>query len=135
MLSSTCVMTMILLQVRRTVLLGLRSCFSWIQLSSPPYLRYHTSYVRPLYSTILQYKVYWDPVQEKWFWTTTFITSFHIHIVYSKCCINLCKWYNICWEYKEGTLMSKSRNIVLNCFQFICRTEKRVTHNFLEKKR
>ncbi len=37
------------IQVRRTVVLGLWSCYCWMYLSSPPYLWYHTSYTRPLY--------------------------------------------------------------------------------------
>ena len=43
------VITMISLRVRRTVVLGSWSYFFWMYLSSPPYLRYHTSYARSLY--------------------------------------------------------------------------------------
>ncbi len=51
------IITMISLWVRRMVILGLLSYFFWMHLSSPPYLRYHLSYARPL-CMVIDWMVY-----------------------------------------------------------------------------
>ena len=57
---STYMVTMNLLQVMYTVAFGLWSYFCWMLLSSPPYLGYHVSYVRPRYSpTVNQCNLAW----------------------------------------------------------------------------